>query len=259
MKTHYRSVWISDTHLCSRDSQAEMLHNFLDSIKVDQLYLVGDIIDVWALRKRWYWPAQYNEVVHKLLKRSRRGAHVIYVPGNHDEFFRAFVGYRFGEVEIQEDAIHEMADGRRFLVIHGDVFDNIIRFHKWLSLLGGWAYAHLVTVNRIVNTIRKRCGKPYWSLAGATKRRVKHAIDFLSRFEETLVSEARRRGVDGVICGHVHQPVIREMDGLTYCNTGDWVENCTALVETFEGELKLVWWHQEVDARCAPREAALAG
>ena len=246
----YRSVWISDLHLCSRDCQADMVHSFLSSIKCDYLYLVGDIIDVWALRRRWHWPNAYNEVMHKLLKRSRKGARVIYIPGNHDEFFRGFVGYRFGEVKIVDRAIHETADGRRFLVMHGDEFDAVVRCRPWLTHLGDWAYRQTVVLNRLVNAVRRWLGKPYWSLSGAIKRKVKQAVKYLNHFEEVLTLEARRQNVDGIICGHIHAPAMREIDGVLYCNTGDWIEHCTALVEKENGELELIWWHDVMDERC---------
>jgi UDP-2,3-diacylglucosamine pyrophosphatase LpxH len=249
-RTFYRSVWISDVHLATRDCQSEMVYSFLDSIKCDHLYLVGDIIDMWALKKRWFWPAQYNEVIHKLLKRSRKGAHVYLIPGNHDEFFRDFVGYEFGAVEIVAHAIHETVDGRRFLVIHGDEFDTVVRYHTWLSRLESVAYGYLIMLNRVVNAFRRRMGKPYWSLSGAIKRKVKQAVKYLTHFEELLTREAKRLKVDGVICGHIHQPAMREMDGILYCNTGDWVENCTAIVEHEDGRLDLLWWHKELDTRC---------
>jgi UDP-2,3-diacylglucosamine pyrophosphatase LpxH len=257
-KNFYRSVWISDLHLCTRDCQSEALYHFLDSIKCDYLYLVGDIIDVWSLRKRWHWPKQYNEVLHKLLKRSRKGAKVIYIPGNHDEFFRDFIGYQFGDVEITPHAHHVTADGRRFLVTHGDEFDTIVVYHKWLSHFGNWAYRYLITLNRLVNIVRRWFNLPYWSLSGAIKRKVKHAIKYITDYEDLLCREAERQKVDGVICGHIHQPVMREMDGILYCNTGDWVENCTALVETEAGELRLVWWHIEMDDRCSTMPSAVA-
>lgn len=248
-KRFYRSVFISDVHLCSRDAQTETLHNFLDTIRCDYLYLVGDIIDVWALKKRWHWPKQYNEVIHKLLKRSRKGAKIIYVPGNHDEFFRDFLGVAFGDIEVVRDTIHETADGRRFLVTHGDQFDAAVRLHPWMAKLGDWAYRHLVTINRVVNFARHRMGLPYWSLSGAIKRRVKGAVTFLNNFESYVIKEAHRRQVDGVVCGHIHQPAMREVDGVTYCNTGDWIENCTALVEDEAGNMELLWWHEEMKGR----------
>jgi len=250
MKTFYRSVWISDVHLCTRDCQAEQLYDFLGSIRCDYLYLVGDIIDVEALRKRWWWPAQYNEVVHKLLKRARKGAKVVFIPGNHDVFFRDFIGYQFGDIEIRDRAIHTTADGRRFLVIHGDQFDALVMYHGWVSHLGSWAYGYLTLVNRVVNRLRRWFGLPYWSMSGAIKRKVKHAVRFINKFEVLLVQEAKRIGVDGVICGHVHQPAMHDLGGLRYCNSGDWIENCTAVVEHENGELEILWWHREQDKRC---------
>ncbi len=246
-KRFYRSVWISDVHMCTKDCRAEVLYTFLDSIKCDYLYLVGDIIDVWAMRNKWHWPKPYNEVVHKLLKRSRKGAKVYYIPGNHDEFFRGFVGYQFGDVEIVDHAYHETADGRRFLVLHGDEFDTLVRYHAWASRLGSWAYRYLIAVNRAFNAVRRRLGRPYWSLAGAIKRKVQQAVKHLTHFEDLLAGEARRQKVDGVICGHTHQPALREIEGILYCNTGDWIESCTALVELESGELEIVWWSAELE------------
>lgn len=259
MKRFYRSVWISDVHLCTRDCQAEMLQSFLESIKCDYLYLVGDIIDVWALRRRWHWPVEYNEVLHRLLKRCRKGAQVIFIPGNHDEFFRGFVGYSFGDMRIAPRAYHITADGRKFLVLHGDEFDTVVRYRPWLSHLGTWAYNYLIAINRLVNGVRRWLGKPYWSFSGAIKRRVKQAVKYLTDFERILVREAQGQGVDGVICGHIHQPALCERSGILYCNTGDWVENCTALVEHEDGRLEIIWWHQELESRDAQGEPRDAG
>lgn len=249
MKKTYRSVWVSDVHLGSRDAQSELFHHFLDTIRCDHLYLVGDIIDVWALKKAWYWPKQYNEVVHKLLKRTRKGAKVTYIPGNHDEFFREFVGYTFGDIEVVDEIIHTTEDGRRFLVTHGDRFDAAVRVHPWMAKVGDWGYRRLVLLNRFYNAVRRWMGKPYFSLSGAIKRKVKGAVKFLNNFETLLVEEAQRCHVDGVICGHIHQPATRTMDGIEYCNTGDWIENCTALVEHEDGSLELIWWHEVLDER----------
>lgn len=255
MKPFYRSVFISDVHLCTKDCRADLLYDFLDAIKCDYLYLVGDIIDIWALRRRWFWPAFYNEVLHKLLKRARKGADVIFIPGNHDDFFRSFVGYQLGDIRVVENAMHETADGRKFLVMHGDEFDTVIKHHKWLAGLGSHAYRHLITLNRIVNAVRRWMGKPYWSFSGAIKRRVKQAVTFVNNFEQFLVREAHHRKVDGVICGHIHQPAMRDIEGILYCNTGDWVENCTALVEHESGELELIYWHDVVRQREAVSSA----
>jgi len=256
MKVRYRSVWISDAHLSTRDARADLLYSFLDSIRVDYLYLVGDIIDIWALKKRWHWPPHYNELLHKLLKRSRKGARVFYIPGNHDEFFRQFVGYRFGDVQVVARAIHETADGRRFLVMHGDEFDSIVLYKPWLSHLGSWAYGYVIVLNRLVNWARRLCGRPYWSLSGAIKRKVQAAVRHLSSFEELLTREARRQQVDGVICGHTHQEAMRQIDGVLYCNTGDWVDSCTAVVEHADGRLELIRWEQELARLAALEETA---
>jgi len=245
MKQYFRSVWISDVHLCTRDSQAEKLHAFLDSITCEYLYLVGDIIDVWALKKSWYWPDFYNEVVHKFLKHARRGTEVVYIPGNHDEAFRQFVGYRFGNLRIAGNAVHQGADGRKFLVVHGDEFDTVVQEYKWLAKLGGWAYGYVITLNRMVNAARRSCGRPYWSFSGVIKRRVKQAVKFITRFEDMIVDEARRQCMDGVICGHIHKPVMRDTGGVLYLNTGDWVEHCTAVVESPGGELSILSWNTD--------------
>lgn len=259
MKTRYRSVWLSDIHLCTRDCQAQMIYSFLSSMKCEYLYLVGDIIDLVAMRQRCYWPPIYNEILHKLLKRSRKGTRVVFVPGNHDAFFRAYTRLCFGLVEILEDVSHTMLDGRRFLVLHGDAFDPAVRISSWSQFIGWYGYDYLILANRRINAIRQWLGKPYWSLAGAIKRRLSGAVRHLTDFEHRLVAEAQQREYDGVICGHTHQPVVRTIDGITYANTGDWVENCTALVETEAGELELIWWHGELDERCRdmPEQVAL--
>lgn len=257
-KRHYRSVWVSDVHLCTKDCQAEALYAFLDGLRCDYLYLVGDIIDIWALQRRWHWPKQYNEVLHKLLKRSRKGSKVTFIPGNHDDLFRNFIGYTFGDVEILEHTYHETADGRKFLVLHGDEFDTVVQYHTWLSKAGSMAYRYLIMLNRLVNTVRRAFGWPYWSLSGVVKRRVKQAVNFMTRYEEILTREAKRQEVDGVICGHIHDPKIIERDGILYCNTGDWVENCSALVEHEDGTLEIVYWHEELaEHERSQREAAV--
>jgi len=248
-KTYYRSVWISDAHLCCKDAQAECLYDFLDSMRCENLYLVGDIIDIWALRRKWYWPNEYNDVIHKLLKFARRGSRVVFIPGNHDDLFRSYVGYNFGGIEVALNAIHETLEGKRYLIVHGDEFDTVVQYNSWLSHLGSWAYGHLITLNRLVDVIRRRLGKPHWSLSGAVKRRVKKAIKLVNRFETLLSEAAHRHNVDGVICGHIHQPAMYEIDGVHYCNTGDWVESCTAVVEDERGRMSLLEWRPEYDAK----------
>ena len=244
-KNHYRTIFLSDAHLCSRDCRAESILSFLKHNKCDTLYLVGDIIDVWQLKRRWHWPQGVNNVVHKILGMAKKGTRVVFVPGNHDEMFREFVGSQFGGVEIMQQAIHETANGQRLLVLHGDEFDAVVQCNKWLAVLGDAAYDWLVRVNRLLNVFRRRLGMPYWSLAAFMKGKVKDAVKYIGDYEGAVVREARRWNVAGVVCGHIHQPTIKEIDGIQYCNTGDWVENCSALVEKDDGELGLVYWPRD--------------
>ncbi|WP_137391733.1 UDP-2,3-diacylglucosamine diphosphatase [Rhodoligotrophos defluvii] len=238
----YRTIWISDFHLGTRRAQTELLLNFLRHTESDTLYLVGDVIDNWALKKRWYWAQTHNDVIQKILRKARKGTKVIYIPGNHDEYFRDFAEARFGRISVQLEAMHIMADGRRYLVLHGDKFDGVVRYAKWLAVLGDRAYGLSIAINSVFNRARRLFGLPYWSLSAFLKYKVKRAVEFVSRFEDALVHEAQRRGADGVICGHVHTPQMREINGIHYCNDGDWVESCTALVETFSGSLEIIRW-----------------
>ena len=238
----YRSLFISDMHLGTRGAQAEALLEFLREHDAETLYLVGDVIDGWRLRASWYWPQSHNDVVQKLLRKVRKGARIVYVPGNHDEFLREFCGLAFGGIEVAETVVHEAADGRRYLVIHGDAFDMVIRHARWLAFLGDWAYEVALALSTRINIVRRRLGFTYWSLSAWAKARVKNAVNFIGRFEETLAAEARRHGVDGVICGHIHSAAMRDFDGFTYINTGDWVESCTAVVEHHDGRMEIIHW-----------------
>ena len=239
---HYRAIWISDIHLGTSGCKAEFLLDFLRVNESDQLYLVGDIVDGWQLKRGWYWKQSHNDVVQKVLRKARKGTKVTYIVGNHDEVLREFLGLRFGEILIENEAVHELRDGRRLWVTHGDLFDGVIQYAKWLAYLGDTAYTVALKVNDHFNYLRHKMGMSYWSLSQYLKHRVKNAISFITAFEEALTTEARRRGYDGVVCGHIHRPEIREIDGTLYCNDGDWVESLSALVETHEGELKLVYW-----------------
>ena len=239
---HVRSIWISDVHLGTRGCQADLLLDFLRHHESEYLYLVGDIVDGWRLKRSWYWPQSHNDVVQKLLRRSRKGTKVFYIPGNHDENFRDFFGMLFGGITILQDAVHTTADGRRFLVIHGDQFDAVVKYAKWLAHLGDKAYTGLLTANTWFNHVRRKLGFTYWSLSAYLKHRVKNAVEYIGDYEKALADEARRREVDGVICGHIHSAEIRPMEGVLYCNDGDWVESCTALVELASGELQIVDW-----------------
>jgi UDP-2,3-diacylglucosamine pyrophosphatase LpxH len=238
----YRTIFLSDFHLGTRGCQAEMILDFLRHNDADTFYLVGDIIDGWRMRASFYWPQSHNDVIQKLLRKVRRGARMVFVPGNHDEFARQFIGLSFGGVEIVRNAKIETADGRRFLILHGDEFDVVVRHSKWLAFLGDWAYDSALFINTYFNIMRRRLGFPYWSFSAWAKLKVKNAVNFIGSFERTLADEARRRGTDGVICGHIHHPIIRDLDGITYVNTGDFVESCSYVVEHHDGRLEVMHW-----------------
>jgi UDP-2,3-diacylglucosamine pyrophosphatase LpxH len=238
----HRAIFISDIHLGTPGCKAAYLLDFLRHNESDYLYLVGDIIDGWALKSRFYWHQTHNDVIQKVLRRARKGTQVIYVPGNHDEVGRQFVGLNFGDIAIREEAVHVTADGRRLWVVHGDLADGVIRHAKWLAYLGDTLYDFVLWLNRHFNAVRARLGLGYWSLSQYLKHKVKNAVSFITDFETVLMREARRHGYDGVVCGHIHKAEIRMIDGLVYCNDGDWVESLTALVETHDGELKLITW-----------------
>ena len=237
-----RSIFISDLHLGTPGCQAEALLDFLKSHPSDHLYLVGDIVDGWQLRKRWYWPQSHNDVVQKLLRRARKGCRVVYVPGNHDEFARQFAGHSLGGIEIAGEAVHVTAAGKALWVIHGDYFDAVVQCARWLAYLGDNLYELSLRLNRHLNQLRGRFGLPYWSLSAYLKQRVRKALNYVLDFERAVAHEARRRGHDGVVCGHIHRAEMREIDGVLYCNDGDWVESRTALVEHYDGRLELVRW-----------------
>ena len=244
-----RTIWISDVHLGTRGCNADMLIDFLDSVDSEVMYLVGDIIDGWRLKKKFYWPATHNDIVWRILKRAKRGTRIVYIPGNHDEMFRQFTGLSFGGVEIRRAAFHTTADGRRLMVLHGDEFDTVMLAHRWLAFLGDAAYHLLMGLNRWVNAVRNRLDLPYWSLSKMAKHKVKNAVEFISRYEEVVSRAAAERGVDGVVCGHIHTAEIRTFDGIEYFNDGDWVEGCTALVEHFDGRMEVLHWADEMRLR----------
>lgn len=238
----YRSIWISDVHLGFRGCQADFVLDFLQSTECRKLYLVGDIVDLWAMKKGIYWPQAHNNVVRAVLDKARGGTEVIYVPGNHDEVFRDHCGNDFGNVQVREEVAHHTADGRRFLVMHGDCFDRVVQNGPWLAHLGSHLYDLLLGLNRRLNVLRRWVGLEYWSLAAFLKRKVKNAVNYIGNFEQAVAAEAHRHGVDGVICGHIHHAEMRPIDGILYCNCGDWVESCTALVEHHDGRLELLRW-----------------
>jgi UDP-2,3-diacylglucosamine pyrophosphatase LpxH len=238
----YRSVFISDLHLGTAGCQAPALLDFLKSHSSEYLYLVGDIVDGWQLRKGWYWPQAHNDIVQKLLRRARKGCRIVYVPGNHDEFARGFADHSFGGIEVRQEAVHVTADGRALWIIHGDAFDAVVQCARWLAYLGDTMYELSLKLNRHLNSVRARLGLPYWSLSAWLKHKVKTALNYVMDFERAVAREARRRGHHGVVCGHIHRAEMREVDGVLYCNDGDWVESRTALLEHFNGQLELVSW-----------------
>jgi UDP-2,3-diacylglucosamine pyrophosphatase LpxH len=240
MKARFRTLFISDCHLGSSGAQAAQLARVLKHVECEEIYLVGDIIDMWRLRQRWYWPDAHNTVIRRLLKMSHRGTRVTYVPGNHDEAARQFCGLVFGGIRVAMDAVHETADGRRLLVTHGDKFDLVVQNSRLLSVAGTVGYEMLLRINRSYNGIRKLFGLPYYSLSQAIKARVKSACNFISNFEQALVAEARRGGFDGVVCGHIHKAEQRRIEDIEYLNCGDWVESCTMLAEHHDGRIELV-------------------
>ena len=250
-KRRFRTIFLSDIHLGTRGCQAEMLLDFLKYTESENLYLVGDIIDGWRLRRSWYWSQSHNDVIQKVLRKARKGTRVVYIPGNHDEAARDYVDLHFGGVAVVMDAIHTGADGRRWLVLHGDAFDGVVKYARWLAHLGDWAYNIALTLNTWFNRLRRRLGYSYWSLSAYLKHKVKNAVDYISSFETAVAEEARRHHVDGVICGHIHHAEIRDIDGITYCNDGDWVESCTALVEHADGRMEILRWAPEFEKRVA--------
>lgn len=255
----YRAIFVSDIHLGTRRAQAEAFLDFLGHTESEYLYLVGDIVDSWSLRQHWHWQQSHNDVIQKLLRKARKGAKLIYIPGNHDENFRDFVNLRFGKVRVLEEAVHTSATGQRYLVMHGDKFDGVVCFAPWLAKLGDQAYEVSMSLNAGLNKVRRFFKMPYWSLSAYLKYKVKKAVEFLSRFEDAVVRDAKQQNCQGVICGHVHTPDDRMIDGIHYLNDGDWVESCTALVEHLDGRFEILRWHGRVAApvlEALPRRVA---
>jgi UDP-2,3-diacylglucosamine pyrophosphatase LpxH len=264
-RIHVRSVFISDIHLGTAGCQAHALLDFLRVTRCDYLYLVGDIVDGWQLKRRWFWPQAHNDVVQKVLRAARKGTRVIFIPGNHDEFARRYEGHEFGGISVMNDCVHVTADGKKLWVMHGDLFDGVIQCAKWLAYLGDQAYEFTLRLNRTLNSLRARLGLPYWSLSQYLKHKVKRAVSYVSDFETAVAHEAKRRGLDGVVCGHIHRAEMREIEGVLYCNDGDWVESLTALVEHADGRLELIDWSTQAgmayaaskrDKTAAPKESA---
>jgi len=250
----HRTIFISDVHLGTRGCKAEILADFLAANSCQTLYLVGDIIDGWQLKRRWFWNDAQTRVVQEILKKVDAGSRVIYVPGNHDEFLRRYCGRVVAGIEIKAEDIHETADGRRLWILHGDRFDSIIGYAKWLAHVGDWAYSLALALNDRLHMLRRRLGLPYWSLSAYLKHAVKNAVEYVSRFEEVVARAATPKGVDGVLCGHIHHAEIRRIGSMLYLNDGDWVESCTALVEDARGHMEILRWASPTpasDTACA--------
>ncbi len=241
----YRTVWLSDIHLGFKDCKAEYLLDFLNKMECETLYLLGDIVDLWAMKKRFCWPISHYEVIRALFQKAQQGTRVVYIPGNHDDSMRDYIGESLGPVEIAEEMVHETADGRRLLLFHGDVLDGHIRLGRFDRIVGDAAYEFLLFLNRWANFFRRRFGLSYWSLAVYLKNRVKNARNAIDVYEKAAVHEAKRRGLDGVVCGHIHQAEIAMRDDVLYCNDGDWIESCTALAEDDSGHLELIHWTEK--------------
>jgi UDP-2,3-diacylglucosamine pyrophosphatase LpxH len=256
-RSRFRTIWISDIHLGTKGCNAAMLIDFLDHTDSETMYLVGDIIDGWRLKKKFYWPPEHNDIVWRVLKRAHRGTRIVYIPGNHDEMVRPFCGMNFGGVEIKRADVHTTADERRLLVLHGDEFDTIMLAHRWLAFLGDALYHVMMGLNGWVNAVRNGLGLPYWSLSKAAKHKVKNAVEFISKYEEVVARAASERGVDGVVCGHIHTAEMRDFDGISYYNDGDWVEGCNALVEHFDGTMEILHWPDEIAKREPLAESAV--
>lgn len=240
----FRTVWISDIHLGTKDCKAKELLDFIKHCRTQKIYLVGDIIDGWALKKRWFWPQEHNDVIQKLLRQARKGTEVIFIPGNHDEFARQFCGLNFGGIQVKHDDVHVTADGKKLWVTHGDLYDNIMQYARWIAFIGDRAYTFALWLNRAFNRIRLKLNYPYWSLSQYLKHKVKAAVSCITAFEDLLIREAKIKQCDGVVCGHIHKAELRSIDHVTYANDGDWVESMTALIENHDGSLQIIDWNE---------------
>lgn len=244
----YRTIWISDTHLGTKGTKSDFLYNFLRNTQSEYLYIVGDFIDGWRLKNSWNWISEHNDIIQIILKKAHQGTKVVYIPGNHDEFAREFVDMSFGNISIIHEAIHQTANGKRLLILHGDEYDVATKYARWLESLGNLAYYTLITLNRILNEIRRTLNHPYWSLSTYLKDKNGKAQKYFEDFRHAAVEDAKLRGYDGVVCGHIHYSMLTEENGIIYANTGDWVDNCTALTEDYTGTLELVTWTHRTDS-----------
>ena len=247
-KMQYQAIWLSDIHLGCKDCKAHFLLDLLEQVDAKTIYLVGDIIDIWALEKRVHWPASHKQVIDSIIDKAHKGTRVVYVPGNHDEKVRRYIGMTFADIEIHRDIVHTTQSGQKLIVTHGDEFDGQVCLGEWQSKLGDVLYDFLLFLNRCCNGIRKQLGWGYWSLAGYIKSRVKGAAQAIERYKDAAIEHAKSKGVDGIVCGHIHQPDMEYKNGTLYCNDGDWIENCTMLAEHADGRLELIYWTETVQS-----------
>jgi UDP-2,3-diacylglucosamine pyrophosphatase LpxH len=238
----YRSIWISDVHLGYKGCKAEFLLDFLRSTETDYLFLVGDIIDIWSMKRTLFWPQSHNNVIRTILGKAKHGTKVIYIPGNHDEEFREYDGMVFGNVEIHNEYAHTTADNRSVYMLHGDKYDSYMQCSKLTEFVGNLSYDFILYANRKLDKLRHQLGFPFWSLARFIKSKVRNAMAHIRKFENIVAADAKKHGHDIVICGHIHHADIRCINGVTYCNDGDWIEHCTALVEKQDGKIELIHW-----------------
>jgi UDP-2,3-diacylglucosamine pyrophosphatase LpxH len=245
MKHQYRSMFISDVHLGTRDARSDCLLHMLRHTEAEFIYLLGDIVDLWSMKKGWHWPQTNNQIMRCLMRKVQDGTRVVYIPGNHDERLRDYLGSNINDIQICQDTIHTTVNNKTLLLIHGDEFDSVVMTNKYLVYFGDWLYNNIVVVNRYYNSVRRKLGFPYWSFSNFLKTHTRKAMQYIQSFESAVVHEARNRGVDGVVCGHIHHPAIKAINGVTYLNTGDWVENCTVIVENCSGELQLLYWEDQ--------------
>ena len=248
----FRTIWICDAHLGWRASQAARLLDFLKRHDADQWYLVGDMLDGWMLKRGWFWPQSHNDIVQKLLRKVRKGAQVVYIPGNHDDFLRNFMHMQFGGITVLPDALHTTADGRKLWVLHGDEYDSIVHYAPWLAFLGNNGYDAMILIGHGLNRLRRWFNRPDWSLSAYVKQRVKNIVKFVTDYEQVLAREARKRGADGIVCGHIHKAEIKQFADIAYYNVGDWVESCTALVEHDDGRLEIIRWRDSASPATLP-------
>jgi len=240
MVQKFRALFISDVHLGTPWTQADRLLEWLAHVDAETIYLVGDIIDFWRIRRGGVWPSSHSAVLEALLRKSHAGTRIVFIPGNHEDGLKRYCGTRFGTIEIERSIVHATATGKRYLVVHGDDYDFVARYARWLAQIGDRSYAAALAFNRVFNKFRLALGRDYWSISAFLKRSVKAGVGRVGKFESALAAEAIRNDATGVICGHIHHAESRMLGQVHYVNIGDWVESCTAVVETAVGELQVL-------------------